>query len=258
MMYYFFLPQTIGGKTKTIYLCLPSEMKNGVPKILKYQWNSTDAMRKSVKNQGGGDLYRDVDSVTGVMDCVQSFDDLVDGSVYYLANGYYDAILSNRTRAQVEDRVLEEQLSSALVEYLGGIAHVHRGIKVKDEQGKDKAEFDRIVVHEGGEDMPDSVANVLECALSPQVKDVEILLDKVELFKLEVVPSSSHFRSVGTVVPVLGGRMWSEEVVRECKTKSEARVSRGMSPILRMQPSGKDFKVIREFSTFARTFLKRL
>ncbi len=106
--------------------------------------------------------------------------------------------------------------------------------------------------------MPDSVANVLECAQSPQVKDVEILLDKVELFKLEVVPSSSHFRSVGTVVPVLGGRMWSEEVVQECKAKSAARVSQGMSPILRMQPSGKDLKVIREFSTFARTLLKRL
>lgn len=233
-------------------------MKNAVPKILKHQWNSTDAMRKSVKNQGGGDLYRDVDSVTGVMDCVQSFDDLVDGSVYYLANCYYDAVLSDRTRAQVEERVLEEQLSSALVEYHGGIAHVHRNIKVTDKDGKDKAEFDRVVVHEGGEGVPDSVANVLEYAQSPQVKDVEILLDKVELFKLEVVPSSSHFRSVVTVVPVLGGRMWSEEVVQECKAKSAARVSQGMSPILRMQPFGKDFKVIREFSTFARTLLKRL
>jgi hypothetical protein len=258
MTYYLFLSQTIGGETKTIYLCLPSEMKNGVPKILKYRWNSTDAMRKSVKNQGGGDLYRDVDSVTGVMDCVQSFDDLVDGSVYYLANGYYDAVLSNRTRAQVEDRVLEEQVSSALVEDLGGIAQVYRGLKAKDEQGKDKAEFDRIVVPKGGDGVPDSVANVLECALSPQVKDVQILLDKVELFKLEVVPSSSDFRSVVTVVPVLGGRMWSEEVIQECKATNVSRVVKGMRPILRIQPSGKDFQVIREFSTFARTVLKRL
>ena len=192
------------------------------------------------------------------MDCMQSFDDLVDGSVYYLANGYYDAVLSNRTRAQVEDRVLEEQLSSASVEYLGGIAHVHRNIKVTGKDGKDKAEFDRVVVHEGGEDMPDSVANVLECAQSPQVKDVEILLDKVELFKLEVVPSSSHFRSVVTVVPVLGGRMWSEEAIQECKSTNVSRVAKGIRPILRMQPSGKDFQVIREFSTFARTLLKRL
>ena len=192
------------------------------------------------------------------MDCMQSFDDLVDGSVYYLANGYYDAVLSNRTRAQVEDRVLEEQLSSASVEYLGGIAHVHRNIKVTGKDGKDKAEFDRVVVHEGGEGVPDSVANVLECAQSPQVKDVEILLDKVELFKLEVVPSSSHFRSVVTVVPVLGGRMWSEEAIQECKSTNVSRVAKGIRPILRMQPSGKDFQVIREFSTFARTLLKRL
>jgi hypothetical protein len=233
-------------------------MKNGVPKVFKVRLNSNAEMKEFMKENGGGMLSNDENTVAGVIDGARTYDDIVDGSTYYMVNGYYDAVLNYRTRTQVDDKVLEEQLSSALVEHLGGIAHVHRNIKVTGKDRKDKAEFDRIVVHEGGEGVPDSVANVLECAQSPQVKDVEILLDKVEIFKLEVVPSSSHFRSVGTVVPVLGGRMWSEEVIQECKAKSAARVSQGMSPILRMQPSGKDFKVIREFSTFARTFLKRL
>ena len=243
---------------KTMYVCLPSEMKNGVPKIFEVRLNSNAEMKEFIKDNGGGMLSNDKNTVAGVIKGARTYNDIVDGSTYYLVNGYYDAVLNNRTRAQVEDRVLEEQLSSALVEDLGGIAQVYRGLKAKDEQGKNKAEFDRIVVPKGGDGVPDSVANVLECALSPQVKDVQILLDKVELFKLEVVPSSSDFRSVVTVVPVLGGRMWSEEVIQECKATNVSRVAKGMRPILRMQPSGKDFQVIREFSTFARTLLKRL
>lgn len=243
-----------GGELKTIYLCLPSER---IPKILKHRWNSTDAMIECVARHGGGDLYHDVDNVTGVIDCVQSFDDLVDGSVYYLVNSFYDTVVNNRTRAQVESRVLEEQLSMALVEHLGGIAHVHRNLKFMDEHSKDTIEFDRIVIHEGADDVPDSVVNVLEFALSPQVEDVKLLLDKVEMFKLHA-PFSSHFRSVGTVVPVLGGKMWSDEVIQKCQATNAARVLQGMRPILRMQPSGKGFKVIREFSTFRRAFLKHL
>ena len=200
-------------------------------------------MRKSVKNQGGGDLYRDVDSVTGVIDCVETYDDLVDGSTYFIVNGYSDAVLNSRTRAQVEDRVLEEQVSLAVVKDIGKGAHVHvhRNVKFTDENGRDEAELDRVVVHKRGEDVPDSVAYVVESALSPQVKDVQLLLDKVKLFQSRV-PSSSDFCSVGTVVPVLGGRMWSEEVIQECKAKSGT--SGGMGTILRAQPSGNDFEVI--------------
>ena len=220
--------------------------------------SSTDEMIQFVERHGGGVLYRDVDSVTGVIKCVQEFDDLVDDYVYYLFNDYYNDVLDNSARARVEDRVLEDQLSLALVDYLGGNAKVHRNIKFMDEKRKDFVEFDRVVVvHGGGEDVSDSVANVLECSLSPQVKDVQQLLDKVEVFKLHV-PTTTQFRSVGTIVPVLGGRMWSKEVIQECRAKSEARVLRGMSPIVRMQPSGKDYKVIRGFATFARICLKRL
>ena len=203
-------------------------------------------MEKFVRRRGGGDLYMDVDSVTGVIDCVPTYDDLVDGSTYYIVNDYYDAVVNSKTRAQVEDRVLEEQVSSAMVNHIGKGAHVHRNVKFTDEETKqDVIELDRVVVvHEGGEDVPDSVAYVLECALSPQVKDVKLLLDKMEVFRLHT-NSSSHFRSVGKIVPVLAGKMWSEEVIQECKAKSATRVSGGMDPILRIQPSGNDFKVIR-------------
>ena len=215
-------------------------------------------MRKSVKPLGGGFLYRNIDDVTGVVKCVQEFEDLEDGSIYYLYNDYYSSNVKYKTRTQAEDRVLEEKHSMALVNHAGGNSHVHRNIKFKDENGKDIAEIDRIVVvHKGGEDVPNSVAYVLESATSPQVKDAKILLDKVDFFNIHA-PSLPHFRSVGSVVPVLGGKIWSDEVIQECKARNETLVSRGMSPILRIQPSGKDFKVIRGFSTFARTILKRL
>ena len=254
----FFLSEPTGGEVKTIFLCLPSEMKNEVPYILKQRWDSDDAMNKAVKRRGGGDLYCDVDSVTGVIDVVQTFDDLVDGSTYYLFNDYYSAVRSSKTRGQVEDRVLEEQVSSAMVNDIGEGAHVHRNVKFVDPiTKKDIAEIDRTVIHKGGEDVSNSVAYIVECALSPQKKDVKRLVDTVGIFN-QHAPSSPHFRSVVEVVPVLGGKLWSEEVIQECRKTNETRVLGGLRPILRIQPSGKDFKVIREFSSFARTLLKHL
>ena len=181
------------------------------------------------------------DTVTPLAKGVQTYDALVDGSTYCVYNGYYNAVLNSKTRAQVEDRVLEEQVSSAVVKDIGKGAHVHvyRNVKFTDEKTKkDLAELDRVVVDES---VPVPVAYVVESAFSPQVKDVQLLLDKVELFRSRA-PSSSDFRSVGTAVPVLGGRMWSEEVIQECVAKSGA--FGGMGTILRVQPSGNDFEVI--------------
>ena len=101
---------------KTIYVCLPSEMKNGIPKVFKVRLNSNAEMKEFMKDNGGGMLSNDENTVAGVIDGARTYDDLVDGATYYMVNGYYDAVFNNRTRAQVEDRVLEEQLSSALVE----------------------------------------------------------------------------------------------------------------------------------------------
>ena len=215
-------------------------------------------MRKSVKDLKGGVLYRNIDNDRRAIDCVVEFDDLEDDAMYYLFNEHFDAVYNRKIRIQAEDRVLEEKHSLALVDYAGGNSHVHRNTIFKDENDKDKAEIDRIVVvHTGGEDVPHSVAYILESATSPQVMDVELLLDKVKVFQLHA-PSLPHFRSVETIFPVLGGKLWSDETIQACKARSETCVSRGMSPILLIQPSGKDFKVIRGFSTFARTLLKRL
>jgi hypothetical protein len=217
-------------------------MKNGDPKIFEVRLNNNDEMKDFMKENGGGMLSNDNNTVAGVIKGARTYDDIVDGSTYFMVNRYYDAVLNSRTRAQVEDRVLEEQVSSAMVNYIGKGAHVHvyRNVKFTDEKGRDIAELDRVVVHERGEGVPD-LAFVVECALSPQVKDVKLLLNKVEVFQSRA-PSSSDFRSVGPVVAVLGGRMWSEEVIQECKTKSGALG--GMGTILRVQPSGKDFEVI--------------
>jgi hypothetical protein len=216
-------------------------------------------MRNAVKSLGGGVLYRKIDDKTRVIKGVNDFEELEDGSIYYLLNCYYDAARTHKTHIQAENRVLEEKHFMTLENHTGGNSKIiHRNLKFKDDNDKDIAEIDGIVaLQNGGENVPHSVAYVLESTFSPQVADVEILLDKVNVFKLHA-PSSPHFRSVGSVVPVLGGKIWSDEVIQACKARNETLVLRGMSPILRIQPSGKDFKVIREFSTFARTLLKRL
>ena len=249
MLSVFFVAQATVGETKTIYVCLPSVTKNEEPVIFKIQLNDDAQMEKFLKNNGGGMLTIVDDTISPAAEVVQTYDALIDGSTYCFYNGYYNAVLTNKTRAQVEDRVLEAQISSAMMNDISKgahfSAHVHRNVKFTDEKTKrDVIELDRVVVvHEGGEDVPYSVAYVVECALSPQVKDVKLLLDKVVVFQSHT-PSSPHFRSVGMIVPVLGGRMWSE-VIQECKAKSKIRVMQGMGPILRIEPSGNDFKVIR-------------
>ena len=227
--------------------------------MFELQFNDDSQLREFFKENGGGMLSIVDDTVSPTAKGVRTYDALVHGSIYCLHNGYYTAVLNGRTRAQVEASVLESQVALAMVNDIGNGAHVHPNVKFVDKKTKkDIAEIDSVVVvHVGGEDVPDSVAYVIECALSPQVKDVKLLLDKVEVFQLHA-PSLPHFRSVETIVPVLGGKMWSDEAIQECKARSETCVSRGMRPILRIQPSGKDFKVIRGFSTFARTLLKRL
>ena len=226
--------------------------------MFELQFNDDSQLREFFKENGGGMLIiTDDDTVTLKAKGVRTYDALVHGSIYCLDNGHYTAVRNRKTRTQVEAKVLEEQAGLAMVNDIDEGAQVHRNVKIVDiKTKKDISELDMVVVvHEGGDDVPDLVAYVIECALSPQVKDVKLLLDKVEVFRLHA-PSLPHFRSVGTIFPVLGGKMWSDEAIQECKAASETYVSRGMRPILRIQPSGKDFKVIvRGFSTFARTLL---
>ena len=93
-------------------------------------------MKEFMKENGGGMLSNDENTVAGVIDGARTYDDIVDGSTYYMVNGYYDAVFNNRMRGQVEDRVLEEQVSSAMVNDInkgahGKLAHVHRNVKFK-------------------------------------------------------------------------------------------------------------------------------
>ena len=142
---YFFVSQTAVGETKTIFVCLPSDVKNELPEILEMQLNDDAQLEKFLKSIGGGmlsilDGAIVDDAVTPLIKGVQSYDALVDGSTYCVYNGYYKAVLNSRTRAQVEDRVLEEQISSAMVNDIGKGAHVpthvHRNVKLTDEETK--------------------------------------------------------------------------------------------------------------------------
>ena len=239
MYHLFFVSQTTVGKKKTVYFSVQSAVKNAEPIVYDVDVENQAEMDVVLDSHRYGFLIID-DTVPPLP---KTYDELIDGSTYCLPNG--QAVPSARTRAQVQYRVLEHQVSLAMVNFIGRGAHVHRNVKFTDEETKkDLVELDIIVVHEGGEDVPDSVVYVIECELSPQVKDVDLLLDKVEVFRLHA-PSSLQFRSVGKIVPILAGKMWSDEVIQEFEGKNEARVLQGMEPILRIQPSGKDFKVIR-------------
>lgn len=238
---------------------LPSEIKNGVPKIVKTSVSSNTELDKFLKKLGGGVLSTFEDRSVGMVSVEKKYDDVVDGSMYFLFDRNFDAALNLRVfRSQVEDRIVEEEVTLALVKDIGEGTHVHRNVKFMDRSTKkDIAEINNVVIQKGVDNVSNSVAYIVEYALSPQKKDVQRLLDTLDVFKTHA-HSSPHFISVMEVVPVLGGKMWSEEVVQECIAVNKTRVQQGFRPILRVHPSGNDFKVIRMFSTFASKLLKRL
>jgi hypothetical protein len=251
--------QEIENERKTVYVVLPPEVRNGEPELVKISLTSEKDLREFMKDLGGGCLYNGMD-LTGTKILSKRFEDISSGITYGIVGGRYGTISDKKTRSQVEDRILEHQIALAVANYVGDGAHVHRNMEIIDETTNQVvAEVNGIIIHKGGENIPHSVAHVAECAFSPQLYDIERLLEKVQKFE-RYAPSSSHFSTVTSFVPVLGGKNWSEEVIQKCRATNEMRALRGasVSPIWRVQPSGMDFKVVREFSTATRTLLKLL
>jgi hypothetical protein len=117
----------------------------------------------------------------------------------------------------------------------GIVAHIHQNVKFTNPvSGKDAVEIDAVVLHVGGENVAGSSAYLLECALSPQAKDVQIIQKKLEVFNA-YAKTSRHFSTVNNVVPVLAGRNWSAEIVDACEASK--------TTLWRVSPSGKSLKV---------------
>lgn len=172
-----------------------------------------------------------------------------EGVVYTLVGEYYDDVREGRKRAQVEEKIFEYIAARAVQKYVGGDAQIHMNVKFEDEISKNiLMEIDSIV-HKGGEKIPNSVAYIVECALSPQEADVQRLLDKMALFN-KLSPTHSHYRTVSQCVPVLAGRYWQTKTLTACRNSP--------IPMWRVAPSGSELLVHRKFCTLARAMMKIL
>ena len=175
-----------------------------------------------------------------------SYEDLKENSTYTVGGAYFVAISNELKRNQVEDKVLEFEAGTAVKNLLGSSCHLHFNVKFTNEvTKKDILELDSVVVHAGGENIQDSEAYVIECQLRPPLAKVQKLLKNVELFK-QLAPTHPHFKSVTKFVPVLGGRLWDNEIIKLCNEKK----------VWRIEPSGNAYRVVRTYCTLAVRCLK--
>jgi hypothetical protein len=219
----------LSGKTLTVV----ETDTEGKPKIVKYLFKTTPDLEKFLNRNKPGTLIP-VDEERHGNQAVLEVDD-IDPQVTYTLFSRHDS----KKRHRVEDMVLEYETSMAVKEELGLAAHLHSNYKFM--QGlKTLAEIDGIVVHDGGTEVA-----VVECALSPQPEEVDVLLRKIKLFN-EHKAEDPHFANVSRVIPVLAGKNWSNaETTQTC-------ISKG---IWRVVPTGKRFGVVRSFSTMARIIM---
>ena len=178
-------------------------------------------------------------------DSSMSFNNLKSGAVYLMGGGFRKSILTDTNRRQAEAKVLEVECGLATQRTAGGDAHIHSGVMFKGADGKDVMELDNVLVHSLKENIPNATAYIVECTYSPQQKEVDILLNKVETFK-KLAPANEHFRNCTKFVPVLGGRNWPKATLDLCTSKKVSTVT----------PTGMGYKLNRAFCTLLRRLPK--
>lgn len=164
---------------------------------------------------------------------VEAFEDLQENVVYVGRGPFYQSIMDERTHRQVEAKVLEIEVGLAVKNSIGECCHLHMNYSFNNE-----VEIDGIVVHDGGEDVDNSVAYIIECGYNPDPKKINEVYKKVEKF-YKYAKFDQHFRSVKTVVPVFGARLFSAVASQYCKDQKIWQVS----------PCGNGYSIIRNFST---------
>lgn len=183
--------------------------------IRTYTFANAEEYTKDIKDTEKGILEKDGKTL--------QFCDLVDGGVYTLGGGFRNAILNDTRRRQADDRVLQVECGQAVKLACGAEAHIHYEAVFQSAGDLPAMELDNVVVHSHKEDTPDATAYIVETSFSPQPKEVDILLKKVENFKLRA-PTHPHFKNCSAFVPVLGGRKWSQATLDRCKKDNIAKV----------------------------------
>ena len=129
-----------------------------------------------------------------------------------------DAMRNDKKDRQTEAKVLEVEAGGSVQRELGGNAHRHMNVIMMNDKNEILMDVDSVVVHVGGQDVANSAAYVVEAAQSPQPREVDVLLRKVERFK-KLTPTNVHFKkSCRTFVPMLADRNWPNETLSLCRS----------------------------------------
>lgn len=163
---------------------------------------------------------------------ILAYELLVPGRLYFADSARITAQRDHRAFEQAESIIFERTTAMAVKLCLDGDARIHQNIKIES-NGKFAAQFDAVVVH--GKASKEIIAYIVENARSPQPKEVERLLEKVETFKAWA-PSSELFKTVTQFVPILGGQIFSDATIEECISHKVSRVA----------PSGAGYEWIRD------------
>ncbi len=83
------------------------------PKVLEVSLRTSEDLKDFLKDLGGGCL-----SCAGEDRVRRRIEDLNDGGAYVIVGGYYGAVMAEKTRRQVEDKVLEVEAALAVQNYL--------------------------------------------------------------------------------------------------------------------------------------------
>jgi hypothetical protein len=221
-----------------VSVILPALDKHDSPSVKNLSFLSAEDFKEYCRSERGILESEDGQSIT-------NFSQLVDGGVYQMGGQFRNSALSDTSRRQADSKVLEVECGLAAERACGGDAHTHNGVIFTDENGASVMELDSVVVHSAREGTPGATALIVECSYSPQPKEVDILLKKVEKFK-ELAPTDPHFRNCTLFVPVLGGRNWSLDTLKLCAQRKVSTVT----------PTGAGYILKRAFSTLVRRFPK--
>jgi len=166
------------------------------------------------------------------------FDSIDENQTYRIKSPYYDAILDDRVRRQVDDKVLELEVGLAVKRELDavnkGLVHLHSNFHIGNK------EFDGIVVHVGNENQ-ESDAYIIECGYNPNIDKVASVFNKIDAFKGSY-KSDAHFATVRRIIPVFGARHFRPEVSKYCLKQK----------IWQVKPNGFGYQLVRHFSGFVK------
>lgn len=175
---------------------------------------------------------------------IKNFVDLIDGHTYLMDGGVWKAVTDGKRRQQAEDTLLERETTLTVKStFEGQNVHMHHNYII-EETGSRRAEYDGLV-QIGGATIPNSKVILVECQFNPPIKKIDAILKKIAIFRSHI-PYSDHFRTVTDVQAVLGGRIWSPEVIALCKQHN----------IWRVAPNGYRYTLHRTFFTLCKRMFK--